>query len=197
MRTRSALGGSTRARVRSPATTTATASSGRNRATNPRAQRNADPCLALPLLFELRRRVPARNFHGRPGVIDGDEDEKALRRLGVLRLRRIAGIDGHQDVHARASGVNESGVELDQLTDVDRPVKMDIANIGGDTVSAAPLSSRGEGHFVDPFEQLAAVHRADRSGVDGFDQEPVNGLVAAFGGRGARCCGVAARRVHR
>lgn len=134
---------------------------------------------------------------GRPGVIDGDEDEKALRRLGVLRLRRIAGIDGHQDVHARASGVNESGVELDQLTDVDRPVKMDIANIGGDTVSAAPLSSRGEGHFVDPFEQLAAVHRADRAGVDGFDQEPVNGLVAAFGGRGARCCGVAARRVHR
>ncbi len=69
-------------------------------------------------------------------------------------------------------------MQFDEFTDGDGPVEVDVADVGGDAVPAAPLGGGGIRGLVDPFEQLAAVDRADDAGVGGLDEEPMDRLVA-------------------
>ena len=138
----------------------------------------AGPGLAVSLQFADRVRGPLRDFDRLAGVVDRDEDRQTLRRLNGCPVGRVGGVDGDEDVHAGAAGVDQVGVQFDEFTDGDRPVEVDIADVGGDAVATTPPGGRSVGGLVDPLEQPAAVDRADDAGVGGFDEETMDGFVA-------------------
>src|SRR6478609_8643613 len=73
-----------------------------------------------------------------PLVVHRDEDHEALgRRLQVVPAGR-AGPDGDEDVHAAATGVDQSRGGLDEVADRHRPGEVDVADVRGDAVPAAP-----------------------------------------------------------
>ena len=135
-------------------------------------------CLAVPLQFKHGDRCPTGYLDRVPGVVDGDENDCALRGLNRLGTGEVTGVDGDENVHAAAPGVDEAGVQFDEFTHADGPVEVNVADAGGDAGAATPLCGDGVGGLVDPFEQRAAVDGADVAGVSRSDEDAVNCLVA-------------------
>jgi len=78
---------------------------------------------------------------------------------------RVAGVEGDEDVHTAAPGVDDTGVQFDEFTDADRPVEVHVANVGGDAVATAPLRRSRRflarsTDFEDGRTYLAADHAA-------------------------------------
>ena len=103
-------------------------------------------------------------------------------------------MDGDEDVHAAAPGVDQVGVQFDEFTDADGAVEVNVADAGDDAAAATPLCGDGVGGLVDPLEQRAAADGAAVAGVTMGDQEAADCPVAE-GVRWCRRLGVPGRVV--
>jgi hypothetical protein len=117
-------------------------------------------------------------------VVDGDENDCALRGLTCDGSGWVARVDGDEDVHAAAPGVDQVGVEFDEFTDADGAVEVNVADAGDDAAAATPLYGDGVGGLVDPLEQRAAADGVVVAGVTMGDQEAADCPVA----EGVRWC---------
>ena len=105
-------------------------------------------------------------------VVHRDEDHEALgRRLQLVPAGR-AGPHGDEDVHAAATGVDQSGGGLDEVADRHRPGEVDVADVRGDAVPATPADRTRIPRLVDPLEDPAAADVAQVAGVGRRGEEP-------------------------
>ena len=129
------------------------------------------------------RRIPLRHLDGAPVVIDRDKDHPALE--GVLDTTAPGVARGHidDDRHARSSGQHELGRHLDEIPDLDRPVEVDVPDVGRHAVTPRPACGTGEPGLVDPLKDAPAAHRAALTGIRGRREEAQGDLTGGGGGR--------------
>ena len=85
--------------------------------------------------------------------------------LKSFRAHRIARIDRHEYMDTCAPRVDDAGVQVDEFGGADRSVEVQVANVGGCTVTATPLRGDGAACLVYPFHQRRAVHDADHADI--------------------------------
>jgi hypothetical protein len=79
--------------------------------------------------------------------------------LGMFS-RGVTRRDIDRNMHAGGAGVHELRAYLDHLSDLDRPLELDAADVHGHAVTSGPTGSTGITGLVNPFHHCATMHLA-------------------------------------
>lgn len=133
--------------------------------------------VAFPLVLRRER----RDRCGLPVVVDRDEDEQALCVDAQLALTRVAGRNGRDDVHRRASGVDDTRLHLDDVAHLDGAGEAHIADVGRHAVVPAPRRGTGVRGLVDPLEHPAGTDAPAHVGIHRCGHETQGDVASGSG----------------